>query len=282
MVGVKLTTTNIYTPLQPVKISPSDTTAFVEKQVVTLASASPKSEIRYTLDGSEPTPDSLLYSAPITLTATTTVKARSLRPGTTVLPTTMSGTMASIVTEALYDAAPLAKAVEAPATAPGLKYDYYEGRWQDLLSGLDRLQPLKSGQVERLFDTSAKGASPTYAFKYSGYFEAPTDGIYNFTAPPEYYEPNIMAGYELRVSLDGKEWYPTTSRHALGVWSVGLAKGKHEFSVLFADLRADGVQKMNKLNLKPAVWEGTAPDVQLSGPGLPKGPIASQLLSSAK
>ncbi len=282
IVGATLKTTNIYTPLQPVTISPADTTAFVGKQVVTLAGATPKSEIRYTLDGSDPTPDSALYTAPITLTATTTVKARSLRPGTKVLPTTMSGTTASIVTEALYDAAPLAKAVDAPATAPGLRYDYYEGRWQDLLSGLDRMKPVKSGQVEKLFDISAKGAAPTYAFKYSGYFEAPADGIYNFTAPPEFYEPSIMAGYELRLSLDGKEWYPTTSRHALGVWSVGLAKGKHLFSVLFADLRADGVQKMNKPNLKPAVWEGTVPDVQMSGPGLPKGAIPQGLLSSVK
>src|SRR5207237_44123 len=124
-------TTNIYTSLQPVAISPSDTTAFLDKQVVTLASPSPKSEIRYTLDGSEPTPNSPLYSGPITLTATTTVKARSMRPGLTVLPTTMSGTMASVVTEGLYEAAPLAKAVDAPNTVPGLHYDYYEGRWQD-------------------------------------------------------------------------------------------------------------------------------------------------------
>jgi hypothetical protein len=82
--------------------------------------------------------------------------------------------------------------------------------------------------------------------------------------------------------LGGKEWYPATSRHALGVWSVGLVKGKHTFSVLFADLRADGVQKMNKPHLKPAVWEGTVPDVQLSGPGLTKGAIPAQLLSSDK
>lgn len=282
IVGAGLKTTAIYTPLQPVTISPADTTAFVGRQVVTLACATPKAEIRYTLNGSDPTPDSPLYTAPLALTATTTVKARSMRPGTRVLPTTMSGTIASIVTEALYEAAPLVKAVDAPATEPGLHYDYYEGRWQELLSGLDGLKPVKSGQVEKLFDMSAKGAAPTYAFIYSGYFEAPADGIYNFTAPPEYYEPSIMAGYELRLSLDGKEWYPATSRHALGVWSVGLAKGKHNFQVLFADLRADGVQKMNKPGLKPVVWQGAVPDVQMSGPGLPKGAIPPHLLSSAK
>ncbi len=279
MVGAQLKTTTIYRPLQPVQISPGDTTAFVGQQVVTLASATPKSEIRYTLDGSDPTPQSPLYTTPITLTATTTVKARSMRPGTRVLPTTMSGTTASVVTEALYDAAPLAKAVDAPATVPGLHYKYYEGRWQDLLSGLERLAPVKSGEVANVFDISPRGAAPTYAFRYSGYFEAPADGVYNFYAPPEFYEPNIMAGYELRLSLDGKEWYPATSRHALGVWSVGLARGKHDFQVLYADLRADGVQKMNRPGVKPMVWDGAVPNVQLSGPGLARAPIQAQLLS---
>ncbi|RYG55732.1 hypothetical protein EON80_30265, partial [bacterium] len=62
IVGAKIKTTNIYTSLQPVAISPSDTTAFVGQKVIKLACASPKSQIRYTLDGSEPTPNSLLYT----------------------------------------------------------------------------------------------------------------------------------------------------------------------------------------------------------------------------
>jgi hypothetical protein len=280
--GGKLVTTNIYKPLMPVTISPSNTTAFIGKQVVTLASASPNVEIRYTLDGSEPTHVSPLYKAPLTLTETTTVKARSMRPGTTSMPTVLAGTIVSDVTEALYDAVAPMKAVDAANTAPGLKYEYYEARWQDLLSATNRLKPAKTGVVANLFDISNKGAAPTFAFKYSGFFEAPADGVYNFTAPPEYYEPSIMAGYELRLSLDGKEWYPATGRHGLGTWSIALAKGKHALEVYYADLRADGVQKMNKPSFKPVVWEGTTPNLLLSGPGLANGPIPPQLLSYAK
>jgi hypothetical protein len=279
LMGSKLKTTQIYVPLQPVKISPDDTTAFIGSKTVTMTCASPKSEIRYTLDGSDPTPNSRLYAAPVVLTTSTTVKARSMRPGTTVMPTVMSGTDVSIATEALYDLATPAKAVDAPATVPGLHYEYYEGRWQELLSAIDRFKPIKTGDAAKLFDTSAKGTSPTYAFKYTGYLEVPTDGVYNFYAPPEYYEPSIMAGYELRLTLDGKDWYPTTARHALGAWSIGLAKGKHQLEVYYADLRADGPQKMNKPGLKPIVWEGTAPNVELAGPGLPRGPIAASMLS---
>ena len=272
--------TPIYTPLQPVKIAPNNTTAFIGKQEVTLSCATPQAEIRYTLDGSDPTPASPLYRAPITLTASTVVKARSLRPGTQTLPTTMSGTLASVVTSASFVAATPIKATDAPDAVSGLHFDLYEARWQDLLSGLNRLAPVKSGNVDKLLDMTAKSAAPTFAFQYSGFLDVPNDGVYNFVAPPESYQPNIMAGYELRLVLDGREWYPATSRHALGVWSVALQKGRHPFTLLFADLRADGT-KMNQPG-KTWVWDGSTPKIQISGPNLPLSDLASQMFSRAK
>jgi CotH kinase protein/Lamin Tail Domain/Chitobiase/beta-hexosaminidase C-terminal domain/Divergent InlB B-repeat domain len=46
----------------------------------------PGGEIRYTLDGREPNANSTLYTAPITISATTVVKARTFSPNPTVLP----------------------------------------------------------------------------------------------------------------------------------------------------------------------------------------------------
>ena len=278
--GAKLVTTPIYTPLQPVKIAPNNTTAFMGNQEVTLACSTPRAEIRYTLDGSDPTSASPLYRGPITLTASTVVKARSLRPGTQTLPTTMSGTLASVVTSASFVAATPMKATPAADAVAGLHFDLYQARWHDLLSGLNRLTPVKSGDVNKLFDMSAKGAASTFAFQYSGFWEAPADGVYNFVAPPESYQPNIMAGYELRLMLDGREWYPSTSRHALGVWSVALEKGRHSFALFFADLRADGT-KLNQPG-KTWVWNGSAPKIQISGPNLPLSDLAEQRFWRAK
>jgi len=58
----------------------SGSTPFAENTTVTM-SAESGAEIRYTTDGTTPTASSTLYSAPITLTATTTVKAIALKNG---------------------------------------------------------------------------------------------------------------------------------------------------------------------------------------------------------
>ena len=58
----------------------SGSTPFAESTTVTM-SAESGAEIRYTTNGTTPTAGSTLYSAPITLTATTTVKAIALKNG---------------------------------------------------------------------------------------------------------------------------------------------------------------------------------------------------------
>ena len=84
---------------------PLDGTAFTGSQAVTLACTTPGATIRYTLDGSEPTAGSTLYTAPLQLTQTATVKARAF----------VAGMADSAVASATYTRlATLAAAVDAP------------------------------------------------------------------------------------------------------------------------------------------------------------------------
>jgi hypothetical protein len=53
---------------------------------VHLASSDPSAVIRYTLDGSEPGPESTVYSQPLLITGTTTLRASILEPGMIQLP----------------------------------------------------------------------------------------------------------------------------------------------------------------------------------------------------
>ena len=56
---------------------------YASAQSVTLSDTTPGSSIRYTLDGSTPTASSTLYTGPITIAATTTVKAIGMASGLT-------------------------------------------------------------------------------------------------------------------------------------------------------------------------------------------------------
>jgi len=64
--------------LSPPVISPSST-VFISDLTVRIDSDSPHTRIMYTLDGSEPTTNSILYSGFIIISETTTLKARSFR-----------------------------------------------------------------------------------------------------------------------------------------------------------------------------------------------------------
>ena len=66
-----------------VKVSPAYA-EFYPTQEVTLSCPIEDAEIRYTIDGSDPTASSLLYESPITITASTVVKAAAFKSGVIV------------------------------------------------------------------------------------------------------------------------------------------------------------------------------------------------------
>ncbi len=62
---------------------------YTGNQVITLTTPSPSAVIRYTLNGSDPTSESAIYTNPITISSTTVIRARAFQYGTfTSLPVT--------------------------------------------------------------------------------------------------------------------------------------------------------------------------------------------------
>jgi len=77
-----------------------------------------------------------------------------------------------------------------------------------------------------------------------------------------------------RATGNLNEWYPASTRHAYGTWSVALKKGLHPFKVIYVDYRTDAVERLNHPGLKMNVmWDGAKPQVLVSGLGLLPGPI---------
>ncbi|MBM3317202.1 MAG: chitobiase/beta-hexosaminidase C-terminal domain-containing protein [Candidatus Eisenbacteria bacterium] len=154
-------------PLTVVRIS-APLGAFVDSLAVSLSSPTPRATIHYTLDGSEPTPASALYKAPLRLTETTRVRARAYAEG--------------------YDPAHVAEASFArmtprPATAaadlrPGLACRLYAGAW-DRLPAFDQLA---SGTAAVLEEIGLPAGAPEVDFglRGDGFLVVPRDGVYEF------------------------------------------------------------------------------------------------------
>jgi hypothetical protein len=296
----------IYRPISPVRIIPDDRNVFVDSLKITMQSKTPGVEIRYTLDGADPTPRSALYTGPVVIAHSTIVKARAYRPGLKENPVVMSGTHATVPSMAVFTRAePLAVAKEQTSLKPGLNCNYFEGDWKQLWLGLDQVKPLKTAVVPKLFDLGmvpaenpplGQAAAPrakTYALQYNGYFLAPEDGVYTFHAPRELVMPDIDAGYELQLYLGDKvvpwgwyaqtvglnNWYPSTRLHAFGNWSIALKKGTHRFQLFYLDYRTNAAQLLNQPGLTKYIWDGEAPDLRVTGAGIERQPIPAAWLA---
>ena len=143
-------------------------------------------EVRYTIDGSEPTAASALYRAPFLVRQTTTVRARSFVDGR---PT------AAPEARTEFRRGPGHPAVSVPVV-PGLRYEFFRDttpepafrmnwpvRWQ--LERPDRrpndIAPHKTGTVSTVTLAPADTAE-MFGMRYTGYIRVPRTGVYTFTA----------------------------------------------------------------------------------------------------
>ncbi len=309
--GSKPTFTGIYRPMAPLKILP-ETDVFADSQEITFVSGAPDAFMTYTLDGSEPTPQSALYKGPFTINRNAVIKGRAYRKGTTANPADMSGTQATPVTTAVYTRQFYCEPENGTGQAPGLRYAYCEGYWKDLWLFASQQKPAKKGTVTELFDmrqipddnkplsANVVPRENAYSFTYEGFIKVPEDGVYTLHAPHEYVHPDQIAGYELQVylghatRLDQSKpagvsrdntlsyWYPATRLHGLGTWSVPLKKGFHEIKILYIDFRMDAPKRLNNKvddkELRESVWTGEKPDLRISGPKLEPQPIPANWL----
>jgi hypothetical protein len=243
-------------------------------------------DLRYTLDGSEPTLASQRYDKPVRLTQTTLVKVRPFRKGLKETPWTYDGIESGPTVGAVFRREPLRPAVAATGAQPGLAFSYFEDRWPRLFAYAGEpgvLEAKASGTTARLLDAEElarlRKTDRAYAVRYEGFLNVPADGVYSFHAPEHLFTPVLDAGYDLRVFVDGEEWFPSPDYHAEHQWDVPLAKGAHRFAVAYVDYRWRQFRNDYWMAWQPEQMGIGIPRLELSGPSLPRGEIPAGWLS---
>jgi hypothetical protein len=272
----------IYPMLSPVQFSPG-VNVFTDSVDVTMQSESGSCEIRYTLDGSEPTPASPRYNGPVHLTQSATVRAIAVRPDAGELTWPLDPGYSTLPTSAVFTKQAPVPAVQKVALEPGLRWEYASGQGFALTATSAFVAPEKHGTTDTLLDVSFREGGNAFTARYTGFIDVPATGVYTFYAPSAFVIPNQDPGYDLRVVVDEEEWWPAMRWHAIGTWSRALAKGPHRFQLIYTDLRTSPFKHETWMNWpNPALlWKGAAPVLEVSSPETGRRPLPVQWLKRA-
>lgn len=194
--------------------------AFTDKASLVFKTTRPIKMV-YTLDGSEPTPASTAYTAPIEITETTTLKIASVLP---------SGKMSPIRTIQVEKQS-LAPAKEVAKTTPGLNMEVTDGMYLNVKELEAAQKETKKSVIKDLKEIrsvvktseSMRGVNQ-YAAVATGYVNIPEDGVYFISSDLE----EVWIDGKLLVNNGGE--VKRFSRHDS---SVALAKGLHEIKAVF-------------------------------------------------
>lgn len=191
-----------------------DLNLFRDKTTVSLGTATPGAEIRYTLDGTEPTETSALFTQPFEIDRSLQIKARGFKDG--YRP---SSTLSITATKAELKAA-----LHTQPTQNGCRYQYYEGTYQHVADIVQ--SPLLENGI--LPEPSIKGARQAdhFGFIFSGLINVPEDGVYTFQTKSD--DGSVLyIDHELVVNNDGSH----AAIPATGL--IALKKGMHAYELYY-------------------------------------------------
>ena len=191
---------------------------FTTTRRVPITHTYPRLDVRYTLDGTPPTVDDPRYTAPLTLTETTTVTARLFTP---------EGAPRSRVFERTYRRVTPHPARPAGGDTPGLRYSYYEGAFERL-PDVDTLTAVRQGAATTFDVAALADRDDHYAITYEGLIEVPTTGVYTFYTHSD-------DGSRLRIH--GETVVDNDGSHSLRTRSgaIALEAGWHPIRVDYFD-----------------------------------------------
>ena len=200
-------------------------------------------EIRYTLDDSEPTKvSSALYTEPITIENTATLKARTF----------WENGIESLVNKFTFKKVKLTEAIPVDNLKPGMIVRYYEGEWNSL-PHFSEITPLFSKIVNE-FNLKPSPNKEDFGLKFEGFINVPTDGIYTFFSNSDD-GTKLYINDQLIVTNDGLHGM----REEYG--KIALKAGFHKITVEFFQKKG-----------------GSGLEIYFKGPNFEKQQIPSSIL----
>ncbi len=191
-----------------------DLMLFPEQAQVRMLSRTEGAAIHYTLDGSEPTEASPLYTGPVTITESCTIKARAFLEGMPPSPV-VSRTAHKLLFHA---------ATNRSGMKPGCRYTYHTANF--VLVGQIEGDPAEATGVMREPSIAGAPDEDHFAYCFSGYLDIPEDGIWWFETISDDGSALYIDGVCV-VNNDGSH-SPVSVKG-----QIPLEKGLHPYKLLF-------------------------------------------------
>jgi hypothetical protein len=187
---------------------------FPEQTQVHMHSRTEGAAIHYTLDGSEPTEESPLYTGPVTITESCTIKARAFQEGMPPSPV-VSRTAHKLLFHA---------AASRTGMKPGCRYTYHTANF--VLIGQIEGDPAEETGIMREPSIAGAPDEDHFAYCFSGYLDIPEDGIWWFKTTSDDGSALYIDGVCV-VNNDGSH------SPVLVEGQIPLEKGLHPYKLLF-------------------------------------------------
>jgi hypothetical protein len=193
----------------------NDISFFRDQVTVNCGTATPDAEIRYTLDGSEPSENSQLYSNPFVLNNSGTIRLKAFKKGFAPSSTAVYSASKAIFREA------------APVrlNKNGVNFTYYEGDFSKTSEIETKGKRIKSGICDKP-ELSMAQIPDHYGFIFSGFISAPEDGVYTFSTKSD--DGSVLL-------IDGQKVVNNDGSHAeiSAIGRIALKKGFHPYELLY-------------------------------------------------
>jgi hypothetical protein len=209
-------------------------------------------QIRYTIDGTNPTSGSKLYHGSFTIGKSATVKAAAFDGDEAV---------AKVDSASFYQLKALSP--DTPKEqVPGLKYKYYEVN-PEQVENLQQLKPVKTGIAE-YFERELAERDNNIALEFTGLIEIPCTGLYYFYTS-DAGASKLWIGETLVVENIESRWVSVKSGY------VPLSAGMHPIKALY--YRADKEEVFYAQDKKDRWFK-----IEYEGPDIEKQEIPKKVL----